>query len=112
MERKLYPSDVRDDAWALQGERSMRWVLRSLLLGVLTCWLVACASLDTTTTPYAGAPPYPPGDPASVQILRTQPTQPHDRLGEIIVDTPWVRMSWAGIGTRASKRLPNAIRSG
>jgi hypothetical protein len=65
---------------------SSRWVLGSLLLGALTCWLVACTSLDATTTPYAGAPHYPPSDPASVQILRTQPTKPHDRLGEIIVD--------------------------
>lgn len=53
---------------------------------MITCWLVACASLNTTTTPYAGAPHYPPGDPASVQILRTEPTKSHDRLGEIVVD--------------------------
>ena len=65
---------------------SSRWVLGSLLLGALTCWLVACTSLDATTTPYAGAPHYPPSDPASVQILRTKPTKPHDRLSEIIVD--------------------------
>jgi hypothetical protein len=55
-------------------------------LGVITCWLVACAGLDATTTPYAGAPHYPPSDPASVQVLRTQPTKSHDRLGEIVVD--------------------------
>jgi hypothetical protein len=62
------------------------WVLGSLLLGALTCWLVACTSLDATTTQYAGAPHYPPGDPASVQILRPKPTKSHDRLGEIVVD--------------------------
>jgi hypothetical protein len=56
-------------------------------LGALTCWLVACANLEATTTPYASAPHYPPSDPASVQILRTQPTQSHDRPGEIVVDT-------------------------
>jgi hypothetical protein len=86
MERKPYPRDVSDDEWTLQHVHSSRWVLGSLLLGALTCWLVACASLDATTTQYAGAPHYPPGDPASVQILRTQPTKSHDRLGEIVVD--------------------------
>src|SRR5688500_3847186 len=87
MERKPYPSHVMANAWALPCAHSLCWLLRSLLIGVLTCWLVACASLNTTTTPYAGAPPSPPRDPASVQILRTQPTQPHDRLGQIIVDS-------------------------
>jgi hypothetical protein len=86
MERKPYPRDVSDDEWTLQHVHSSRWVLGSFLLGALTCWLVACASLDATTTQYAGAPHYPPGDPASVQILRIKPTKPHDRLGEIIVD--------------------------
>jgi hypothetical protein len=65
---------------------SPRWVLGSLLVGVITCWLVACARLDATTTPYAGVSHDPPVDPASVQILRTEPTQAHDRLGEIVVD--------------------------
>jgi hypothetical protein len=86
MERKPYSRDVRDDEWTLQHVHSSRWVLGSLLLGALTCWLVACASLDASTTHYAGAPHYPPSNPASVQILHTQPTKPHDRLGEIIVD--------------------------
>jgi hypothetical protein len=83
---KTYPSDVRDDEGALLRVYSPHWVLGSLLLGVLTCWLVACTSLDATTTPYAGAPHYPPSDPALVHIQRTKPTKPHDRLGEIVVD--------------------------
>ena len=82
MERKPYPRDVSDDEWTLQHVHSSRWVLGPLLLGALTCWLVACASLDATTTPYAGAP----SDPASVQILRTKPTKSHDRLSEIVMD--------------------------
>ena len=86
MERKPYPRDVRDDEWTLQHVHSSRWVLGSLLLGALTCWLVAYVSLDATTTHYVGAPHDPPSNPASVQILRPQPTKPHDRLGEIIVD--------------------------
>jgi hypothetical protein len=36
---------------------------------------------------YVGAPRFPPSDPASVQIVRIEPTRPHERLGEIVVDT-------------------------
>ena len=49
--------------------------------------LAACGpTLDATSTQYIGAPQFPPTDPAKVQILRTEPTRPHDRLGEIVVD--------------------------
>ena len=42
--------------------------------------------MDSHTTQYVGAPHFPPSDPAKVEILRTQPTRPHDQLGEIVVD--------------------------
>ena len=42
--------------------------------------------MDATTTAYVGAPHFPPSNPASVEILRTSPSQPHDRLGEVVVD--------------------------
>jgi hypothetical protein len=48
--------------------------------------LAACATVDVTTTQYLGAPRYQPTEPTAVQILRTEPTVPHDRLGEIMVD--------------------------
>jgi hypothetical protein len=48
--------------------------------------LAACATVDVTTTQYLGAPRYQPSEPNAVQILRTEPTAPHDRLGEVLVD--------------------------
>jgi hypothetical protein len=48
--------------------------------------LAACATVDVTTTQYLGAPRYQPTEPNAVQILRTEPTAPHDRLGEVLVD--------------------------
>jgi len=48
--------------------------------------LAACASIDVQSTQYVGAPIYQPTDAKSVQILRTEPTVPHDRLGEVMVD--------------------------
>jgi hypothetical protein len=53
---------------------------------VLTGLLGACATLDVTTSPYVGAPRLAPRDAATVEIVRVEPTRPHDRLGEIMVD--------------------------
>jgi hypothetical protein len=63
-------------------------VKRSLALLLLTAvvMLGACATVDVTTTEYVDAPRYQPTEPTAVQILRTEPTVPHDRLGEVMVD--------------------------
>jgi hypothetical protein len=54
-----------------------------LLLGAA---VASCATVEATSTQYVGAPSFPPTDPASVQILRSEPALPHVRLGEIQVD--------------------------
>ena len=48
-----------------------------LLLGA------GCQTVSTSYTQDIGAPKYPPTNPANVQILRTVPTRPHVRLGEV-----------------------------
>ena len=48
--------------------------------------LASCAYVDATKTQYVGVPRFPPGDPKAVQVLRGEPMQPHDRLGEILLD--------------------------
>lgn len=45
--------------------------------------LTGCNTVSTSRTQDIGGPKFPPTDPASVQILRVQPTRPHVRLGEI-----------------------------
>jgi len=58
-----------------------------LSLAALACVLAAaCASVDATVTQYVGVPRFPPAEPAAVQILRAEPMQPHERLGEILLD--------------------------
>ena len=57
-----------------------------LPIAALVSILASCASVDSTSARYVGAPHYAPSDPASVQILRAQPTQPHERLGELVID--------------------------
>jgi hypothetical protein len=42
-----------------------------------------CQTVSTSTKEALGGPKFPPSDPAQVQILHTEPTRPHVRLGEI-----------------------------
>jgi hypothetical protein len=45
--------------------------------------LFGCTYVSVESRRYLAVPSYPPTDPATVQILREPPTQPHERLGEI-----------------------------
>lgn len=56
------------------------------LLASLALALASCATMDATVTQYVGVPRFAPVDPAKVLILRAEPMQPHDRLGEILLD--------------------------
>ncbi|MCE1118740.1 MULTISPECIES: hypothetical protein [Pseudomonas] len=58
----------------------------AMLLGALALALTACSSIDARTTEYVGAPHPAPTLPGNVEILRSEPTRPHVRLGEIVVD--------------------------
>jgi hypothetical protein len=70
---------------AFIGDR-LTTLSRGLLLLVVAGMFVSCATIDATTTQYVGAPHFPPSNPATVEILRSEPIRPHERLGEIVVD--------------------------
>ena len=53
------------------------------VLPVVLFAVTGCNTVSITSTQEIGGPKFPPSDPASVQILRTEPTRPHVRLGEI-----------------------------
>ena len=58
--------------------------LFTVIAAVAGLFLVSgCNTVSTTSTQYIGVPKRPPSDPAQVEILRTEPTRPHIRLGEI-----------------------------
>lgn len=57
-----------------------------LLLAALVFILEACTTLESSTIEYAGAPRFTRSDPDAVEILREEPKQPNERLGEIIID--------------------------
>lgn len=46
-----------------------------------------CQSVSTTAVQDLGAPQFAKVDPSQVQILRTEPTRPHVRLGEVRAET-------------------------
>ena len=48
----------------------------------------ACSTMTSSHSLYPGVPgaPFPPTDPMTVKILRNEPTKPHIRLGEIVID--------------------------
>lgn len=60
--------------------------LKMLAVALAALGLAACANIDARTTEYVGGEHAAPTSPASVQILRTEPTRPHVRLGEIVID--------------------------
>ena len=49
---------------------------------VASLLLAGCSFVNTRIQPYLGGPTYPPSDPTRIEILRAQPTRPHERLGE------------------------------
>jgi hypothetical protein len=64
----------------------MKPLIRSLMFVLAALALVAttgCQTVATSTSQEIGAPNYPPSNPALVQILRTEPTRAHVRLGRV-----------------------------
>ncbi|CAI8705626.1 DUF3568 family protein [Pseudomonas sp. IT-P253] len=61
----------------------------SVLAGGLTAALLAlsgCATVDAQTTAYVGVEHPAPTLASEVVVLRTEPTRPHVRLGEVLID--------------------------
>jgi hypothetical protein len=88
-----------------------------ILLNVLGAVLLAslatgCNTVYVQSKQYLGVPNYPPTDPASVQVLQTQPTAPHVRLGEITLQpqgNPTKAQMEAKLRLAASKMGANAV---
>ena len=65
---------------------SVKTLSRLLCLNLAVAALVVvtgCQTVAVTDTQEIGGPTFPATDPATVEILRTQPTRPHVRLGEV-----------------------------
>jgi hypothetical protein len=65
----------------------MKPVLNSAAVAVLFALLgSATGCVQVQSRPYIGVQAFSPTDPDSIEILRTAPTKPHLRLGEINVE--------------------------
>jgi hypothetical protein len=58
-------------------------VLTVTLAATALLVLAGCQTVSTYDQEYIGVPQFPPTDPMQVEVLRTEPTRPHIRLGEI-----------------------------
>jgi hypothetical protein len=91
--------------------RIQRLVSCTALIGLLAA--TGCNTISLQTNQYIGVPTYPPTDPATVQVMRTEPTRPNVKLGEITVepssmDTPVAKIE-AKLQAAAAKMGANAV---
>jgi hypothetical protein len=61
-------------------------VVAAALAGMALLLSAGCQTVSSSSTQYVGVPKFPPTNPAQVQILRTEPTRPSIKLGEIRVE--------------------------
>jgi len=74
----------------------MKSIAHTLVLGMGTLMLLlatGCQCVTTSCTQDVGAPKFDKVDPAHVQILRTEPTKPHERIGEVRAETSSPKVS-------------------
>ena len=64
----------------------MRNIRIAAALAPMLLLTAACSSVSVSSERLIGAPTFPPTDPASVMILRREPRQPHDRVGEVFLE--------------------------
>ena len=63
--------------------------------------LAGCGTVSTRSALYAGVPRFPPSDPAKIELLPHEPARPHERLGEVFVDT---------VDDPARERIDSAVK--
>jgi hypothetical protein len=63
--------------------KQIKSVVFATLVAAVLFVSTGCQTVSTSKIQYIGVPKFPPTDPAQVQILRTEPTRPHTRLGEV-----------------------------
>lgn len=66
--------------------KSFSSLTRMLLPVIVLLLLAGCSMVTVQSQRYLGVPTYAPTDPSTVEILRTEPTRPNVRLGEISLE--------------------------
>ena len=81
-------------------------------VAVITMFAAGCSSIDMNTTATIGAPTFPPTDPALVQVLQAEPTEPYTEVGQVTLEadsnTPTAQVE-AKLQQGAAKLGANAV---
>jgi len=88
------------------------WVLVALLGSGFMLLVAGCSGVSVRSKQELGLPVYPPTEPASVQILRTQPTRPYQKIGEVAAEPygdPSVQKIEQGLQQEAAKMGADAV---
>jgi len=87
--------------------------LPTFATAVIVLLVTGCNTVSINSNQYIGGPIYAATNPASVQILRTPPSRPHVRLGEVTAepssDSVSVQKIEAALQKAAAKMGANAV---
>jgi hypothetical protein len=75
-------------------------------LVLATVGLSACSTVSVSSIRYLGVPQFAPTDPNAVEIMRHEPSRPHEKLGEVYLEpsgSPSVAEMEQAIRTEAAK---------
>jgi hypothetical protein len=61
----------------------MKNIFITLAVAATLLLATGCNTVSISSNQFIGGPIYPPSNPALIEILRTPPTRPHVRLGEV-----------------------------
>jgi hypothetical protein len=70
----------------MNDQRTMKKLVTTAAFGLAAAMLLlvtGCQTVSTSYTQAIGGPTFPPSNPDNVQILRTEPTRPHIKLGQV-----------------------------
>ncbi|HXI70124.1 MAG TPA: hypothetical protein VNN22_07180 [Verrucomicrobiae bacterium] len=85
----------------------------SFLAAAALLLMTGCNTVSISSNQFIGGPIYAPTNPASVEILRTPPSRPHVRLGEVTAepssDSVSVQQIEAALQKAAAKMGANAV---
>jgi hypothetical protein len=90
-----------------------RWI-GALAASVALLGLAGCSTLSSHTVQYIGVSKYAPTDAARVEILQSEPTRPHERVGEVVLEAstdpaPPVEKIERELRTRAARLGADAV---
>ena len=102
------------DAIRTEAKRKLARVFAGSFIVLNAGLVVSCSSINSENMPYAGATHFAPGEPQRVEILRSEPERPHERVGEVYLgasadDPPAVNKVEERLRTEAAKMGADAV---